>query len=290
MATDTATRSERALRCMEVWGGNNRVDASVQTFGLDAWVYSRPHGPQPTDGGDVYYLSSCASGNITRLMLADVSGHGRGAAGAAEQLRTLMRKNINQVSQRTLMSQLNEQFTGETEAGCFATALVFSFFAPSRTLEVSNAGHPAPFVFRAARGTWSPLKHCHHHTSRQLANAPLGIQESVKYRNQRTKLATGDMVICFSDAVTERVCRDGKQLGMARLETLLNQLQLDQADKAIPRLLDALDGLGQLGLDQADDDMTVLLFRAHGRRLLSMAAGVLASPFRYLTSRMGGKP
>src|SRR5687768_18611008 len=56
-------------------GGNQPADSGVVMAGLDAWVYCRPyHGAAA--GGDVYYVSSCATGRITRLLVADVSGHG----------------------------------------------------------------------------------------------------------------------------------------------------------------------------------------------------------------------
>src|SRR6188474_3793463 len=53
------------MSCMEVWGGNQGVDTGVQMAGLDAWIYSRPYG-KASAGGDVYYVSSCATGRITR--------------------------------------------------------------------------------------------------------------------------------------------------------------------------------------------------------------------------------
>ena len=65
----------RVMQCMEVWGGNAQTESSVSMSGLDAWVYCQPYGSADA-GGDVYYVSSCATGRITRLLVADVSGHG----------------------------------------------------------------------------------------------------------------------------------------------------------------------------------------------------------------------
>ena len=72
----------RHMQCMEIWGGNQMVDNHVVMPGLDAWVYSRPYG-QAAAGGDVHYVSSCATGRITRLLIADVSGHGSQVAQTA---------------------------------------------------------------------------------------------------------------------------------------------------------------------------------------------------------------
>src|SRR5437899_11480300 len=83
------------MQCMEVWGGNQAVDSGVVMVGLDAWVFSRPFEQSQEGGGDVYYVSSCATGRITRLLVADVSGHGSAVCDVAGQLRSLMRRNIN---------------------------------------------------------------------------------------------------------------------------------------------------------------------------------------------------
>jgi phosphoserine phosphatase RsbU/P len=78
------------MPCMEVWGGSQLTARGVVFGGLDAWVYSKPHG-KARRGGDVYYASSCAAGRISRLLLADVSGHGTSVAAIAADLRLLMR-------------------------------------------------------------------------------------------------------------------------------------------------------------------------------------------------------
>lgn len=47
------------------------MDRDIETAGLQVWLHSRPY-EQVEKGGDVYYVSSWASGKITRLLLADV--------------------------------------------------------------------------------------------------------------------------------------------------------------------------------------------------------------------------
>lgn len=140
-----------ALQCMEIWGGNRAADTRVELTGLDAWVYARPY-QGADEGGDIHYLSSCASGDISRLLVADVSGHGAGVAGAAGALRTLMRRNINHVEPRRLAAGLNSAFGPIAREGGFATAVVASYYRPKRRLSLCNAGHPRPMLFRRAVG------------------------------------------------------------------------------------------------------------------------------------------
>lgn len=114
---------------MEVWGGSQLANASVQFAGLDAWVYSKPHGEAPR-GDDVYYVSSCATGRITRVLLADVAGHGRSVAATAADLRLLMRRFVNCLDQTQLVRSINRQFAGLSRQAVFATAFVTTFFSP----------------------------------------------------------------------------------------------------------------------------------------------------------------
>ena len=80
-------------------------------------------------GGDVYYVSSCAAGRLTRILLADVSGHGEQVAHIAAQLRDLMRENIEVTNHHQFVVDMNRQFEAGTQDGTFATAVVASFFA-----------------------------------------------------------------------------------------------------------------------------------------------------------------
>src|SRR3982751_6288201 len=115
------------MQCMEVWGGNQIMDTNVVMAGLDAWVYSKPYG-NADGGGDVYYVSSCATGRITRLLVADVSGHGRQVCDVGTQLRTLMRRYVNYIDQSRFVADLNREFTTLSDSGCFATAVVTTFW------------------------------------------------------------------------------------------------------------------------------------------------------------------
>ena len=51
------------MQCMEIRGGNQAAEEALDAPGLQGWVYSRPYG-SAASGGDVHYLSLCASGTI----------------------------------------------------------------------------------------------------------------------------------------------------------------------------------------------------------------------------------
>src|SRR5438309_7573342 len=125
------------LTCSEVWGGFETVDRPLRMPGLDGRVYSRPY--RGGAGGDVHYVSSCASGVYSRILLADVSGHGVDVARTAARLQQLMRRHIANHSQGALVRRVNEEFESMTDAGTFATAVVMTYDSRRRQLVVSNA-------------------------------------------------------------------------------------------------------------------------------------------------------
>ena len=107
---------------MEIWGGIEPVERSVSTPGLDLWVFSRPF-QGDEQGGDVYYVTLCGGGVITRIVVADVSGHGASVAEFSTSLRRCCARTSIRKVRRRLVERLNRQFTEMAEMQRFATAL-----------------------------------------------------------------------------------------------------------------------------------------------------------------------
>jgi len=263
---------------MEVWGGNSPVDREFSTPGLQLWLHSRPY-EQSEHGGDVYYVSSCASGRITRLLLADVSGHGEGVAAVAGGLRDLMRQNINLIQQTRFVREMNRQFSEQPSRTGFATALVCTFFAPTRSLQFCNAGHPAPMLYRAQEAKWSTAQDLVPVERVQgFADTPLGVVEGADYSRFDTKLSHGDMMLCVSDAFTESLDKEGSLLGAEGLMRVVEDLDPAEPAQIIPTLVERLSRQREGNLSQ--DDATALLFRADGSNV--SLKDNLAAPFRLL--------
>lgn len=274
----THSPASEPMQCMEVWGGNSEVNRSFDTAGLEIWLHSRPF-QRARGGGDVYYLSSCASGRITRLLLADVSGHGERVASVGANLRDLMRRNINVIQQTRFVREMNRQFLEQPGPDSFATALVCTYFAPTRSLQFCNAGSPAPMLYRAAEGRWAfAQESAAVERATGFADTPLGVVNGAEYSRFDTRLSNGDMMLCVSDAFTESRGADGELLGSSGLMQVVEQIDASDPTEFIPQLLD------QLSLEHAgnlsQDDATALLFRANGSSV-SLKNNLLA-PFRLL--------
>jgi phosphoserine phosphatase RsbU/P len=271
------------LQCMEIWGGFEPMARSVSTPGLDLWVFSQPfQGDQ--QGGDVYYVTLCGGGLITRIAVADVSGHGASVAEFSSWLRTLLRRNINQKSQQRLVEQLNRQFGAMADMRRFATALVVTYLASTDSLSVCNAGHPRPLLYRAIEGAWSSLTH-------KLGdrdgggNLPLGLDEHTSYDSFDLQLKPGDRVVFYTDALIEAADPSGRLLGETGLLEAARGLNIDVAASSPgaigSALLEAV--ASHRGRESAEDDMTLVVLHHNAapppRLSLTQKADVYAKVF-----------
>ena len=246
----------RSLHCMEIRGGSVAVEEALAAPGLDEWVYSRPHKSSP-GGGDVHYLSLCGGGIVSRLILADISGHGAAVAEVAVTLRALMKKNINVKNHARLVGDLNRQFAAVAQLDHFATAVVATYLATNRTLTISNAGHPRPLLRRADGGTWEFLGE----PSLEPGDLPWGLDDDSPYHQFSVALGVGDIVLFYTDALVEAADTAGKQLGEDGLIALARGLPDQTGDLGSigHSLVDAIT-LHRAG-QAADDDVTLVAWR-----------------------------
>lgn len=251
------------MQCLQVWGGNEPAEHTLKMTGLDGYLYAKPHAGSQ-NGGDVYYASSCASGRVTRILLADVAGHGEVVNTIAQGLRDLMQRYVNFTSQKRFMNELNRRFGIISDVGRFATTLALSFYAPTRKLELSNAGHPAPLWYRQETGKWQVLGLDPSSPSDYTADLPLGIDDSVGYQQIEIDFEPGDMLLLYTDAYIESVKPDGKQLGIAGLRKLVAWLDATDPAALVPQLAAKLAAGDPATL--ADDDATILLLHATGQK------------------------
>jgi sigma-B regulation protein RsbU (phosphoserine phosphatase) len=270
---------------MEVWGDSQLTARGIEMGGLDAWVYSKPFG-QAQRGGDVYYASSCATGRISRLLLADVSGHGNSVAAMAADLRTLMRRFVNRLDQKEFVRLLNQQFSALSREGSFATAVVTTFFAPSRRLIVCNAGHPRPLLYRTAQQEWSLLGRDGAEDKRPLQNMPLGIIDLTEYEQFDVELEPGDCLLSYTDALIESRDADGEMLGEAGVLRIARLLGDVEPGKMIEALLGEI--AERYPENLSEDDVTVLLVRANGRQPRHPFREKLAAHVRFLGALIRG--
>lgn len=249
------------IGCMEIWGGNQRFEDAISLCGLNAWVVSRPYGGS-MQGGDIYYISTCGHGHIARFMVADVAGHGAQVGNVAAKFRRLMRRNINKLDQRRFVRALNRDFDRLACGGMFATAVLTSYFAPTRDLLVCNAGHPRPLLYRAQQRAWSVLDQVLEDAGPGIGNLPIGIVDPTEYHQFAVTLESDDLIILYSDWLIEARSPGGQFLGESGLLELAQSIDATDPARFVERLMARVSEF--CGREEAEDDVTLIVLHHTG--------------------------
>lgn len=250
------------LRCLEVKGGNYRVSHALELPGLTGWLHSEP-AEQSLQGGDVHYVSLCSMGNLARVALADVSGHGQSASAVATLLRRLIQEHIDTWDQSELMRQLNASLTNRLTHSQYASAILLAYYAPTSELVFTNAGHPPPLWYRAARKTWEWLE-SKGTLSHYIEGLPLGLIAGTDYVQLAVRLEPDDLLTLYTDGITEARDSNGRSLDPEGLLNMVQSLSIDQpaqmSEDFIARLREFRGGATH------DDDYTFCILRNNGRK------------------------
>ena len=156
------------------------------------------------------------------MLLADVCGGGSLFGEIAGSLRELMIRNVNSIQQTRLVRTMGHRLEGSSQHGGYASALVTTYFAPTRSFSLCNVGHPPPLLFRARSDEWSVLKQVPE--SMPSPDAPLGVIAPEEYQQLTTTLASGDLVLSYSNVFTECIGGNGRMLGVEGFLGLVRQL------------------------------------------------------------------
>lgn len=275
-AADMDHPDEDRMNCLEVWGGNCPRNSYLRRPGLDVWVWSEPQSCAESGGGDLHLLSSCASGRITRMLLADVCGFGSLFSEISDELRDLIKRNVNTIQQASAVKDLSCRLDDASQRGGFASTLISTYFAPARSFALCNTGHPPPFLYRASADQWSILKETL--GSGSNCDSSLGVVHPNAYQKFETKLGMGDMVLSYSNALTESRGADGSTLGVNGLLQRVRQLNGTRPSDIGPSLLSRIGDEHPENL--RSDDATILLCKATSTPV-AWRDNVLA-PFRLL--------
>jgi len=248
------------LACLELRCGNRLGSYSAELPGLAAWVSCRPLGASQ-QGGDLYYLSACSQGVIARVALADVAGHGEVVSAAAVRLRDALREHVDHWDQSMLIRRLNETILSGAPRSRYATAFLASFYRESGELLFTNAGHPPPLWYRAAAREWSLLLDSTPY-SKEIVDLPLGMIAGTSYSQTAVQLAAGDLLLLYTDGISESVDASGEQLGLDGLLSIARSLPVESAAAAGQELLSAVERFRESA--PPDDDITVLALQRGG--------------------------
>ena len=251
--------SSYAIACLEVWGGNKATRTSVSLPGLAGWVCSDPF--EGSSGGDVYYLSDCNVGALSRVVLADVSGHGPAVSDVAARLKSQMYRHINTWDQSEFVRDLGDTLRQDERSTNYATAVILSYLPAKHQLTLTNAGHPEPLWYHAADDRWELLSDEVASTAGELSGLPLGLIAGTSYRQNTFSLGSKDIVILYTDSLIERPTPSAEPVGRKRLLEVARQVSTDFPAGIGESLLRHLRGTAATST-RADDETIIVLQRS----------------------------
>ena len=198
-------------------------------------------------GGDYYDVLELADGRLG-FAVADISGKGISAAILMANLQALLRTLASSsVSLADLGARLNRHLHEVTAGARFATFFYAEWDAAERQLRYVNAGHNPPFLL-------GPLRR----QRLDEAGVPLGLFPEVQIPVAGVTLEPGDLLVLYSDGITERGAHYGEEFGERRLEDLLSAHRSEPLEQIQSRILTAVDDWSGR---EAEDDMTLVLVR-----------------------------
>lgn len=219
----------------------------------DARVFGTTR-PANTVGGDFYDVLPLADG---RLMIAigDVAGKGSPAALLMAlllaMLRTLVDEGLDAVR---LITRLNVQICRHSPGSRFITFFYGLYDPATGALEYVNAGHLPPLVRRADG----------HIDRLDGGGMALGMFEAATFESRRVTITPGDVVVMYTDGITEAENRSGRAFEDAGLEAILAQRQHEENPETLSRaIISAVEA--HAGDVRLADDLTVaILARQRG--------------------------
>lgn len=242
------------LACAEVRGGTRPVHDLVVLPGLRGILYSQPC--SGTHGGDIHYFSVCGSGWLSRLCVADVAGHGDEVADVSAATCDQLRRSVNTVDDRKVLRALDRRLARDRERA-MTTAVLASYFPPTRSLSVSYAGHPEAWIYRRAERRWAPIDaEPAPAGTAGIVGVPLATGLSPSFTRRRLGVEEGDRLLLLSDGVLEAPSPAGEEFGRDGLACVLSACSGD-CEVVVDSVLQALSGHCHGGLSH--DDVTLFV-------------------------------
>ncbi len=205
--------------------------------------------PSEEVGGDYYDFINIVAGQIG-IAIADVSGKGIPAALIMASFRASLIAEIrNNYALRVIMEKVNRLLCERNDESRFVTAIYGVLDTKNRVLTFCNAGHN-PGILRRADGTILFLKE---------GGTALGIFKDSKYEERAVSLAAGDLLVFYTDGVTEAIGRDGSMFEIDRLIDLLHSTVGRSAKDIVAAVQEAIQAF--VDPEAAVDDITMVVIR-----------------------------
>lgn len=216
--------------------------------GWETWLFTRPANEV---GGDLVDYLTLHPDRLA-VTLGDVAGKGLGAALLMAKMQSILRAIApNYDAPDALGAEMNTVFRRDCLPGCFVSLVYLELEPEDATVRLFNAGHHPPIVVRE-----------HELDELPRGGAALGLLPEATYTSQQTRLNPGDLLVIYSDGVTEARDAYGRFFEEERLLRVLPLLRRKSAREAGLRLLAEVDDF--VGDARPNDDLSLIVLKYNG--------------------------
>ncbi len=206
--------------------------------------------PAKDVGGDYYDFFTTVNEELG-ILIADVSGHSVGSALLMAVTRSALRfESLRQESAAAVLAETNRAVYHDlSNAELFITVFYACFNTDSRVLIWANGGHNLPFVWRSSTKECIPL---------DADGMLIGVLDDVEYEERRMQLLPGDVMVLYTDGVTEAKNLAGEMFGERRLQDLIKQNCQRPAREILDTIYNAVYE-HSMGVTQYDDITAIVM-------------------------------
>jgi sigma-B regulation protein RsbU (phosphoserine phosphatase) len=216
---------------------------------FDLYATNEPAAYVAGDFFDFFFIEP----NTLAFVIADVSGHGIPAALFMAVSRTAIRNfAVPERSPREIIDRVNQILSTDNDDMMFVTLFYGHYAVQTGELTYVNAGHNPPYIVRKDG-----------HLEKLKATGPLvATFEGITYGEGTVRLEKGDLLVTFTDGVTEaHSTRDNILFGEERLERLLSEVYDESVSEICRQISNEAD---RFSGNERHDDITLLVLRRNG--------------------------
>ncbi len=216
----------------------------IQCFGLCR--------PAREVGGDYYDFLELPDG-VLGMAIGDVSGKGIPASLLMASLQASLRGQTlgGPRSLEELMINVNRLVYAASPLNRYATFFYAQYDPNSRRLAYVNAGHNAPFVIKREDGSFRIIR-------LEAGGPPVGLLPLAPYESAQAELTNGDLIILFTDGVSEAMNMHDEEWGEERLVEVIQKTDPPDPEAIVQAVFKQADEFA--GEAPQHDDMTIVVF------------------------------
>jgi sigma-B regulation protein RsbU (phosphoserine phosphatase) len=221
---------------------------------VPGWQFCAIYEAAKQVGGDFYdFFRIPKEPYMMGIVIADVADKGVPAALVMALSRTIIRSASMRIgrSARESLLRANELMLNDSRSNMFLSAFYAKLDTETGWMTYCNAGHNPPLWYRSELGEFQPL------TTQGIV---LGIFEDIELEEQTISLSTDDIVVFYTDGVTEAMNKAGEEFGMERFKQVIAEHADYTADIIEQAVVDAVRDF-IAGSPQSDDFTMVVIKR-----------------------------